>query len=157
MQIRLINIEPAPSEKELALNLTGIPLEVCKTTRELYAKSGFVPPWIGYLVLDNKKIIGTCAFKSPAKETRGKVRRLVTVEIAYFTFPEFENKGYAKAMAAELVKVALIFEPDILVTARTLPQDNASTSVLKHTGFRFARAVDDPEDGLVWEWELKQS
>jgi [ribosomal protein S5]-alanine N-acetyltransferase len=152
MPIRLLNIEQTPSEKELALNLTGIPADVCIAVRAMYAKTGYTPPWIGYLVLDGKKLIGTCAFKYPAKETRGKIRRQVTCEIAYFTFPDFQNQGHAKAMAAELVKLAYIFEPDILITARTLPQENASTAVLKHNAFRFINSIEDPQDGLVWEW-----
>jgi [ribosomal protein S5]-alanine N-acetyltransferase len=157
MATRLITIAPTPSEAELACALTELGQSVCEATRALYKKTGFVPPWLGYLALDGKKVVGTCAFKSPAKETKGRVRRDVRVEIAYFTFPDFEGRGYAKAMAAELVKVAFTFEPDMVIFARTLPQENASTSVLKHNGFRFAGAVDDPDDGLVWQWELKQA
>ena len=41
-----------------------------------------------------------------------------------------------------------------LVRAHTLPQENASTRVLTKCGFDFVGEVIDPEDGLVWRWEL---
>jgi RimJ/RimL family protein N-acetyltransferase len=42
-----------------------------------------------------------------------------------------------------------------IVRAHTLPQPNASTRVLTKCGFIKTGEVIDPEDGLVWCWELK--
>ena len=39
------------------------------------------------------------------------------------------------------------------IRAHTLPERNASTSVLAKTGFEFMGAVVYPEDGVVWRWE----
>ena len=39
------------------------------------------------------------------------------------------------------------------IRAHTLPERNASTSVLTKAGFELLGAVVDPEDGLVWRWE----
>jgi [ribosomal protein S5]-alanine N-acetyltransferase len=56
----------------------------------LYKQMGFVPPWLGYFALDGGVLIGTCGFKSQPVAGR--------VEIAYFTFPGFEGRGYARRM-----------------------------------------------------------
>ena len=45
------------------------------------------------------EVIGSCAFKAPPSEDG-------TVEIAYFTYPTFERRGYATAMARELIELA---------------------------------------------------
>jgi [ribosomal protein S5]-alanine N-acetyltransferase len=37
------------------------------------------------------------------------------------------------------------------VTAQTLPEDNASTRVLRKLGFVLKGSVIDPEEGTVWE------
>ena len=49
--------------------------------------------WDGYFVVDTdtREVVGSCAFKGPPTEAG-------TVEIAYFTYPGFEGKGYATSM-----------------------------------------------------------
>jgi RimJ/RimL family protein N-acetyltransferase len=93
--IRLIQIprEGAPSK---AINgLPEVALQACESTAALYQKVGFSPPWTGYRALCDSEVVGTCVF--PAAPAAGRV------EIAYFTFPPFENRGIATAMAAELI------------------------------------------------------
>jgi [ribosomal protein S5]-alanine N-acetyltransferase len=111
---------------------------------DYYAKVGFNPPWIGYLVRDHGVPVGMGAFKGPPIHAK--------VEIAYFTFPEFEGKGLATRTCKALVETALAENPSVVVTARTLPQKNASTRILGKNGFEFSSAVQDPDDGEVWEW-----
>lgn len=117
---------------------------VCDAMRKHYGRIGFFPPWIGYLAYDGGRCIGTCGFKYPPDQNK--------VEIAYFTFPDHEGQGYATLMAQELVTLARRHVPGVRVTARTLPQRNASARVLEKNGFVLAGEVDDPEDGVVWEW-----
>lgn len=119
---------------------------VLEATRSLYGRSGYVPPWVGYLVTEDGVCVGTCAFKTAP--VRGRV------EIAYFTFPAHEGRGVATRMAGALVELARRTAADVRITARTLPERNASTSVLRRTGFAFDGEVEDPEDGTVWEWHL---
>ena len=123
--------------------------EVCRMMAASYAVTGYVEPWIGYLIEEEGKTVGTCAFKSPPVD--GKV------EIAYFTFPEFERRGIGRLAAAKLVELALRTDPSLQVVAQTLPHENASTSILRSLGFRLQGAVDHPEDGTVWEWALEHS
>jgi [ribosomal protein S5]-alanine N-acetyltransferase len=100
----------------------------------------------GDLALENGACVGACGFKSPPQNNR--------VEIAYFTLPGHESRGVATRMAAELIRLALEELPDVIVAAQTLPEENASTSVLKKLRFQLVGTVEHPEDGLVWEWQL---
>ncbi len=76
------------------------------------------------------------------------------VEIAYFTYPDFESRGHATAMAAELIALALSSDEVAGVIAHTLPEKNASTRVLEKNGMKLVGEVHDPEDGPVWRWEF---
>jgi RimJ/RimL family protein N-acetyltransferase len=113
----------------------------------VYQNSGFVRPWIGYVAIKDDVVVGTCAFKSPPTDGR--------VEIAYFTFPDNEGLGIATGMASELIRIARHEDAGLIVFAQTLPEENASTTILKKLGFQFSGAVQHPEDGTVWEWELR--
>jgi len=141
--------------KLIAINEDGIPAEplgplpppaheVCDSFRKFYSSQGFTPPWTGYLAEQDKVIVGSCGFKGSPANNR--------VEIAYFTFPEFEDRGVATQMACQLVDIALAASPGITVAAQTLPQESASTSILRKLGFVFKKTLIHPEDGLVWEW-----
>jgi [ribosomal protein S5]-alanine N-acetyltransferase len=120
--------------------------EVIEATVAHYRRTGFVPPWIGYIGLKDGVPVGVCGYKSQPVEGR--------VEIAYGTARGHEGKGVATALAAELVKLARGENAGLTVFAQTLPEENASTTILKKLGFQMVRTVDHPEDGLVWEWEL---
>ena len=121
--------------------------EVVSQTLSLLRKAPRASEWGGYLVADRERsmVIGTCGFKH-GPEANG------TVEIAYFTFQEFEQQGYATAMAKELVKLALQSEDVREIIAHTLPERNASTWILEKAGLRLVGEIDDLEDGKVWRW-----
>jgi hypothetical protein len=96
----------------------GLSAEVCAAYGQLYAKTRVVGPWMGYLAKQTGRYVGTRGFKGPPVDNR--------VEIAYFTFPELEGRGIAAAMAAQRIYLARQRLPDIVVTARTLPEYGAS-------------------------------
>lgn len=144
--------------KLITINLEGIPVspiedlpeianDVLQSTAERYKTEGHQFPWVGYLVLENEKCVGTCAFKTAPVDGR--------VEIAYFTFPGNESMGIATRMTERLIKVTMHEAPEVIIIAQTLPTQNASTRVLEKHGFRKASVVEHPIDGTVWEWELK--
>ncbi|MGB9156079.1 MAG: GNAT family N-acetyltransferase, partial [Chthoniobacterales bacterium] len=56
-----------------------------------------------FLVFETDTIVGTCAFRSPPRSGG--------VEIAYFTFPEFEGRGFATETARHLIQIAKDTEP----------------------------------------------
>jgi RimJ/RimL family protein N-acetyltransferase len=127
--------------------------EVSPVWLALLESSGPVDPWIhGFAVVDrdSDKVIGQCGFKGPP-DAEGMV------EISYGVKPEEEGKGYATEAAGALAGYALSQDRVRIVRAHTLPQPNASTRVLTKCGFRRVGEVVDPDDGLVWRWELESS
>ena len=104
-------------------------------------------PWGSYIAHDGQSAVGLCAFKA-APDPSG------TVEIAYMTFPAFERRGHATAMAGALFGIACGAGAP-LVIAHTLPEESASTRALRGNSFALAGEVIDPEDGLVWRWERR--
>ena len=116
-------------------------------TIDFYKKVGFVPPWIGYYVKQDGYLVGCAAFKG--QPVNG------TVEIAYGTFEQHRKQGIGTAICKHLVDLSLNTDPSVKITARTLPEENFSTRILKKNNFIFSGIVHDPEDGEVWEWVFK--
>jgi len=143
--------DPAAFAVEQTLTL-GVEPDLLRTVGEqtvaMLQRTGATNPWTGYLGVDRAQqiIIGTCAFTAPP-DPEG------VVEIAYFTFPPFEGRGYASAMAAGLVALAEGTE-GIRLRAHTLRERNASTRILERLGFEQIGETTDPEAGQVWRWEL---
>src|SRR5262245_5317620 len=121
---------------------------VGQQTVAMLQRTGATTPWTGYLAVDpaHQIIIGTCGFTAPP-DTEG------VVEIAYFTFPSFEGRGYASAMAAGLVEIADGTAGIRRVRAHTLREGNASTRILEKLGFERIGETIDAEAGQVWRWE----
>jgi [ribosomal protein S5]-alanine N-acetyltransferase len=88
--------------------------------------------------------VGGGAFVGPPRDGR--------VEIAYFTAPELEGRGYATCTAANLCTIARGARSDIVITAFTLPETNASTAILTKLGLKYFGKAVDPDAGEVWEW-----
>ena len=124
----------------------------CKDTLEqsvgFYDKVGFNPPWICYYACEDGRLVGSAAYKG--KPTNG------SVEIAYGTFEDLRQQGIGTRICRELVDLALRTDPQIRITARTLPEKNFSTRILEKNGFFRLGTVDDLEDGEVWEWEYNK-
>lgn len=146
---------PAAAIRLVAIGRDGAPGEpvggpgaemaqACAATAGMYDRAGFVPPWIGYLVVAGDAPVGTCAFKSAPRDARA--------EIAWFTAPAHRGRGYAPGAARAILAIAAASEPGLRLTARTLPRHGPSTGVLGRLGFRLAGTVEDPEDGPVREW-----
>ena len=110
-------------------------------------------PWVhgfGFVRKEIPLTIGSGCYKGPANAAG-------EVEVAYGIVPAYEGRGYATEAAGALAAFAYAC-PDVrLVIAHTLPVDNASGRVLTKNGFRCVGEVVDPEDGLVWRWELPRT
>jgi len=117
-------------------------------TAAFIARIGEDSRWGSFLAVDvgNRTLVGTCAYKGPPGPDGA-------VEIAYFTFPEYEGQGYATRMAALLTERAALSPAAVTVRAHTLPERNASARILEKLGFALLGEVVDPEDGQVWRWE----
>ena len=128
--------------------LGSVAAQAIHSTRTFYSRVGFAVPWISYLGIAGGVPVGICSFKSPPAEGR--------IEIAYFTFPKFEGRGYATNMASGLVGVAQNHDPTLTIYAQTLPDRNASHRILEKLGFRRIGEVNHSDDGVVAEWQLNE-
>ena len=107
-------------------------------------------PWThGFAVLHRATgmLVGSCAYKGPPDADS-------VVEIAYGVDPAHRGRGYATEAASALVTFAFGSGQVRSVRAHTRPEANASGQVLTKCGFERSGEVMDPEDGLVWRWEL---
>ena len=116
---------------------------------EFYPKIGFNIPWVGYFIIRQNQIVGSCGFVGQPKD--GKV------EVAYWTFKEFEGQGIASFACKELVSIANQTDPDLTITAKTAPEHNASTRILQKNNFSFTEIVQDEEIGNAWLWTYKKA
>jgi [ribosomal protein S5]-alanine N-acetyltransferase len=139
----IINLSPCAGEPELSdPALTG---EFAPEMVTISAQP-HVPPWCGYIGRREGVPVGFGGFKANPSESG-------EVEIGYLIFPQFEGQGAATAIAAALVAIAKD-ENVAVVSAHTLPAENASTSVLRSNGFVRDGEINDPEEGIVWRWRL---
>jgi [ribosomal protein S5]-alanine N-acetyltransferase len=152
---RMLGDEPAAlaGRRELLLgDQVGTLREVGAATAAFLARVGGEarrwPWWGSFLAMDpgSRIVVGTCSFKGPPDADGA-------VEIAYFTFPVYEGRGYATAMAALLTSRAGDAPSARTVRAHTLPERNASVRILEKLGFAHLGEIVDPEDGPVWRWE----
>ncbi len=145
-----MHLVPIPRDGNVTVSgitLPAIATSVIGATVQLYARCGYVEPWVGYLAAEEENCVGACGFTSPPA---GGV-----VEIAYFTFPDFERRGIATRMAQRLISIARECDPSVKIIAHTLTEENASNHILKKLGFAFAGTIDHPEDGKIWEWSYE--
>jgi RimJ/RimL family protein N-acetyltransferase len=114
----------------------------------LLEKSAPQDPWVhGFHVVNDAGVtVGLGAFKGPPVDG--------TVEIAYAIEPDQQGKGHATYAARALAAFAFASGRVRVVRAHTLPDGIASQHVLLKSGFEKIGEVVDPEDGLVWRFEL---
>lgn len=120
--------------------------QVIAMYEEYYPKIGFNLPWIGYFIIRDTCIVGCCGFTGQPKDGR--------VEIAYWTFKDFEGQGIASFACRELISISRQTDPTIRITAKTAPEHNASTKILQNNGFVFSETVKDDDIGDAWLWTL---
>ena len=107
-------------------------------------------PWThGFALVERATgaVVGSCGYTGPP-DAAG------TIEIAYGVEPAYRGRGYAREAAAALVEFALDGGHARVVRAHTRSAHDASARVLAACGFERVGEVLDPEDGLVWRWEL---
>ena len=121
-------------------------VEACQQSAELYRRIGYHPPWVSYVAADGIQGVGGGAFVGAPRDGMA--------EIAYFTLPDFMQRGYATLTARHLIDIARRTSPQTVLRAFTLTEVNASTKILERLGFGRAGVTQDPDAGEVWEWRL---
>lgn len=119
--------------------------EVLDMYVDFYSQVGRKDPWLGYFILRETVVAGTCGFAGPPSNGR--------IEIAYWTFPSFEGQGVATAACQLLLGIVRRTDPTLRVTAKTEPRENASTRILANLGFTRTGIVQDHAIGDAWLWE----
>ena len=146
----LHRIDPKPSRTILdACERSEVVRQTVQATTELYARRGFVLPWVGYLAEEHGRIVGSCGFAGPP--VNGEA------EIAYFTFPGNEGSGVASRMAATLMSHTRRLAAAEIFIAHTLPEEGPSPTILKRLGFECLGVIDHPDDGPVWKWRQRSA
>ena len=79
------------------------------------------------------------------------------VEIGYQIYEPYRSQGLATEAANGLINRAFDQPCVTVVRAHTLAEENASGQVLKKCGMAFVQAIDDPDDGSIWQWQLSRS
>jgi ribosomal-protein-alanine N-acetyltransferase len=107
--------------------------------------------WWTYLAIlkEENILIGNGGFKGPPDQNG-------QVEIGYAIAIDYRNRGFATEMAQALIKFAFQHDEVKMVQAHTLAEENASGGVLRKCGMIWMEKVNDPEDGLLWRWEIKK-
>lgn len=152
-------VDPAAAIRPLGRSsaaMTAVIRDVAQDTAVMLAGVEERAPWTSYLARRDadRALVGTCAFKGPPVGG--------AVEIAYFTYPAFEHRGVATAMARGLLAIAA-GAGAVEVLAHTEPRENASVRLLRRLGFAWTGTVEDggggdgdDQDGHgpVWRWAL---
>lgn len=143
MKLRVIQLQEDKSNPLFASTDGQTLLEMYK---DFYPTIGFHLPWVGYVIIREDQLVGTCGFTGQPKE--GKV------ELAYWTFSAFEGNGIASFACQALIEIARKEDPQLTMTAKTAPEHNASTKILQKNGFVYSGVVQDEEIGDSWLWIL---
>lgn len=106
---------------------------------------GSNPPWCFYFVRHGQQPVGMGLYKGPPADG--------VVEIAYLVFLGARRRGVATRIVGQLVSISRA-NGIKQVVAHTLRENNPSTQVLEANGFAGPTEIVDPDDGLVWRWEL---
>lgn len=78
------------------------------------------------------------------------------VELGYEIASAYRNRGLATEMTMGLIVNAFKNEQVKTIIAHTLGEINPSTKVLHKCGFEKVEEINDPENGLLWKWELRK-
>ena len=78
------------------------------------------------------------------------------VELWYLVLVPERGNGHASPICEQLISIAKN-EGVTSIVAHTLPEENASTAVLRRNRFELQRTIEDPKDGWIWAWLHKDA
>ena len=106
--------------------------------------------WTGYLFLsrDGTALVGNGGFVAPP-DADG------VVEIGYEIAPSLRGQGYATEAARRLVDYAFGAGAKTVI-AHSLAETNASNSVMRKLGMRFA-GEQEAEGMKIWRWQVEKA
>lgn len=107
--------------------------------------------WWNYFIVAGRdaRLAGNCGYK-------GKPTPEGTVEIGYEITERYQKQGMGTEVVEVLLRHAFKFAEVKAVLAHTLPEENASTQILRKNGFSLVGVVQDDTDGTIWRWQKKK-
>jgi [ribosomal protein S5]-alanine N-acetyltransferase len=107
--------------------------------------------WWVYLIIyvPDNILIGSCGYK-------GEPDSSGMVEIGYEIMPSHRGKGLGTETAKGLLDHAFKHIAVHKVIAHTLSEENASGHILEKLGFKQTQDINDPDEGLLWRWEISR-
>ena len=125
----MLTLKPVETVRGAAMDLLP------RIPRELVALAENGVPWTSYVAYNPELTpVGVCAFKNAPDAKRD-------VEIAYFTLPEYEGRGYGTGMGRALFEIAAESGEVRRVIAQTLRGESASGRICRRLGVRFQEVV----------------
>lgn len=94
-------------------------------------------------------LIGMCGYKGPPDEHG-------MVEIGYEIIKAYRRRGLGTDVARALIANAFADDRVAVVQAHTLAKENPSAKILRACGLTRLEEVTDPDDGLLWRWQLNR-
>jgi RimJ/RimL family protein N-acetyltransferase len=151
--LRHLSGDPQDFAEEHGIRLHPLSQSVAQHSLEFMRTFSLETPadWFGYLVVEgeSQQMVGTCSFKGPPVDH--------ALEIAYFTFPEFEGRGIGTAMAQFLLERAAQLPGVTAVIAHSKPGSSASTRILEKLGMTLlGSALEDGAEVWLWRKELER-
>jgi ribosomal-protein-alanine N-acetyltransferase len=119
----------------------AFPEALAPTVRGL--EGGIDPTWFTHLIIEGDDVVGLGGFTGPPVDG--------VVEIGYSVAPSRQGRGIATAAVGLWLERATAGGVRRVV-AHTLPEENASTTVLRRHGFVRDGEATDPDEGTVWRW-----
>jgi len=106
--------------------------------------------WLSWYIIsddgDAATLAGIAGYKGPPSE-QGQV------EIGYAVIPELQRRGIASLAVRALCNHA--FGQGVgAIIAHTLPELLPSQGVLIKAGFKRTQVLNDPDEGVVWQYQL---
>ncbi|MBC8153603.1 MAG: GNAT family N-acetyltransferase [Bacteroidetes bacterium] len=95
-------------------------------------------------------LVGTCGYK-------GKPDEHGMVEIGYEIIKSYRRRGLGTEVAKALIGNAFADTRVEVVQAHTLAKPNPSTKILRACGMTREEELTDPDDGLLWRWQLNRT
>ncbi|MGD9897909.1 MAG: GNAT family N-acetyltransferase [Calditrichaceae bacterium] len=135
----------------IADNWTEFGVAALKYSLDRLAESPEDDGWWTYFPIhkQDNMLIGSGGYKGRPTETG-------TVELGYEIAPDYRNNGLATEMTEGLISNAFADKRVKVIVAHTLGEVNASIKVLTKCRFEKVEEINDPDDGLIWKWELKR-
>ncbi len=125
--------------------------EIITHSREFLENNPDAANWWMYFFIHSadRKLVGNGGFK-------GKPDDRGMVEIGYAMAPAYRGKGLATEATQGLIDFAFSNPQIQTIQAHTLAEENESVRVLRKVEMTFVKELNDPEDGDIWQWQLKR-